>query len=317
MGVVHDVQDGTRPDAVRFGSLVGAPEEVVGAKLDAKLLERVGAEANLHHVLEVVASGLHDRVEQEPGVVQEQRRDQDEEAEREGDRGEHLDALVKAEHDGNVRHEGHHDDRGRLRVDSLERGVRLVLEGGVVGDNLVDSEAEGRAHAKGGARDGHGVDDVTDGGVDDVADERVKCGPHGEGHVPPVAHDAEAERDGDVGSPRVETPVVKGLEESLLRALVVGRGVATTLEFVGPTVVRHRLRDAEGVHADGDATREEHGEPRDVVKLGLLIGSAELDLAVLGEGDVQEEDNPRVLRRRRERGGEARSAGASNGAFWV
>ena len=314
-GVGHDVPDGTHPSAVGLGRLVGAPEEVAGAKLDTELLPGIGAEAELNHPLEVVTGGLHDGVEQEPGVVQEHGRHQDEEAEGEGDGGEHLNTPVKTEHDGDVRHEGHHDDRRRLRVEPFEGGVRLVLEGSVVGDNLVDAEAEGGAHAKGGARDGHGIDDVTDGGVDEVAEERVERGPHGEGHVPPVAHNAEAEGDGDVGSPRVETPVVEGLEESLLRALVVVRDIATAVELVPLAVVRHGLGDAEGVHADGDAAREEHGEPRDVVELGLLVSPAELDFAVLGEGDVEEEDGPRILERWREevRGRGAVSRGVDRG----
>jgi len=113
----------------------------------------------------------------------------------------------------------------------------------------------------------------------------------------------------------VETPVVEGLEESLLRALVVVRDIATAVELVPPAVVRHGLGDAEGVHADGDAAREEHGEPRDVVELGLLVSPAELDFAVLGEGDVEEEDGPRILERWREevRGRGAVSRGVDRG----
>jgi len=49
-----------------------------------------------------------------------------------------------------------------------------------------DAEAERGADAEGGARDGERVDEVTERGVDQVAEQRVKGAAHGQRHVPSV-----------------------------------------------------------------------------------------------------------------------------------
>jgi hypothetical protein len=88
--------------------------------------------------------------------------------------------------------------------------------------------------------------------------------------------------------------VEEGGEDGHLRAIVVVG--YRNLPQRAAAVVVHGLGDAEVVHADADAAREEHGEPREVVELGALVLAPELQSAVLGEGDVQQKHRPDVLR---------------------
>jgi hypothetical protein len=80
-----------------------------------------------------------------------------------------------------------------------------------------------------------------------------------------------------------------------LRAVVVVVQGTAASEVVPAPVVIHRLGDAVGVHPDRDAAGKQHGEPADVVELGFLVRLAELDVAVLRDGDVQQEHGPGVL----------------------
>ena len=197
--------------------------------------------------------------------------------------------------DGDVGDDRHDDDGVGLGVDvGLDVGVEARAERG----DRVHAQAERRAHAEGGARDGDGVDAVADGREDEVAEERVERAAHRRGHVPAVADDAEGDGDDDVGRPGVETPVVEGLHHRELRAVVVVVQRPAAAGCARPSHRGNRTRvggDAVRVHADGDAAGEEHGEPRDVVELGLLVCLAQLDGAVLREGHVQKEHDPDVL----------------------
>jgi len=124
--------------------------------------------------------------------------------------------------------------------------------------------------------------------------------------LPAVAHDGERDGDDDVHHPAVEAPVEQRDQDSLLRAVVVVvhgdlPQLVTRVACIWffpvdvAAVVRRGLGHAEEVDAHADAAREEHGEPGDVVELGLLVGAAQLEGAVLGEADVEEEQRPDVL----------------------
>mmetsp|Transcript_46595 Transcript_46595/g.116730 ORF Transcript_46595/g.116730 Transcript_46595/m.116730 type:complete len:200 (+) Transcript_46595:2377-2976(+) len=91
--------------------------------------------------------------------------------------------------------------------------------------------------------------------------------------------------------------MVEGDEESLLGALVVRLepGLAQVAVVVAGAVVGDGLADAEGIEAHRHSAREEHGKPGDVGDDGLLILLAELQVTVLGEGEVDDKDDPCVL----------------------
>mmetsp|Transcript_14098 Transcript_14098/g.41539 ORF Transcript_14098/g.41539 Transcript_14098/m.41539 type:complete len:223 (-) Transcript_14098:2-670(-) len=61
-------------------------------------------------------------------------------------------------------------------------------------------------------------------------------------------------------------------------------------------VVVHRLGDAPVEEADGDAARVHHAEPLELRELGLGVVAAELEVAVLGEHEVEDDAEPDVLR---------------------
>ena len=83
-------------------------------------------------------------------------------------------------------------------------------------------------------------------------------------------------------------------EDGHLRAVVVVQD--GDLIQRAAAVVIHRLGYAPVIHADADAAREEHGEPGDVPELGALVLAPQLQAAVLGERQVQQEKRPDVLR---------------------
>mmetsp|Transcript_5263 Transcript_5263/g.13395 ORF Transcript_5263/g.13395 Transcript_5263/m.13395 type:complete len:786 (-) Transcript_5263:249-2606(-) len=274
----------------------GAPQQVLVLgvlELVLQLLEGVALEPHLDDPLEVVPGGLHVRVEQVPRVVQEHQGEQQEEPDGEGDIGERLDAALEAHGDGHGGDDGDDPDDDDLVVNShLNGGVELmqaVVDG-------ADAEAEGGAHAEGGARDGQGVDEVAERGVDEVAEQRVEGAAHGQRHVPAVAHDGERHRHDNVHHPAVQAPVEQRGEDGLLRAVVVVvHGDLPQRVAVAGAVVVHGLGHAPVVDAHSDTAGEEHGEPRDVVELGLLVGAAQAERAVLGEADVEQEERPDVL----------------------
>mmetsp|Transcript_53357 Transcript_53357/g.157870 ORF Transcript_53357/g.157870 Transcript_53357/m.157870 type:complete len:207 (-) Transcript_53357:119-739(-) len=137
-----------------------------------------------------------------------------------------------------------------------------------------------------------------------VADQRVEARADCERQAPAVADDSGEDAEEDVRDPAVQAPVEEADEDGLLGALVVvlEAGLAHVVRVVPRLPVRRlpvvvqRLSDPEEVEADSDAAAEEHAEPREIVKLGLLVGLAELEVAVLGAAEPEQENRPDVLR---------------------
>ena len=117
--------------------------------------------------------------------------------------------------------------------------------------------------------------------------------------------DADVDREEDVRDPAVPAPVEERHEDRLVGALRVVERAARLADVVvvGPrlpvrrlAVEVERLARAEDVEADGDARAEDHREPRQVVVSWLLVLLAELEVAVFRDGEIEEEDEPDVLR---------------------
>ena len=84
-------------------------------------------DTDLDDVLDVVAGGLHDGVEDVPGVVGQDDGEHRDQAEGEGDLGEDLDAVLQA---------GEHGQRGDDGHEADDEHQRLLVRVGVTGEPL-------------------------------------------------------------------------------------------------------------------------------------------------------------------------------------
>ena len=94
----------------------------------------------------------------------------------------------------------------------------------------------------------------------------------------------------------METPVEKRGEYGHLRSVVVSvhGNLPLFVDVVGAIVI-HWLGHARVIYSHADAAREQHSEPGDVVELGRLLRPTQLNIAVLGKGEVQKKHDPNVL----------------------
>jgi len=110
-----------------------------------------------------VADGLHERVEEVPGVVEKQACKDDEQAECKGDAGNGLDAVLET--DGGIqrlwreRNAPYNDD---LVVDGH---VDIAVESVEPIDDEIDAQTERGEHPESSARDGERVNEVAEGAL--------------------------------------------------------------------------------------------------------------------------------------------------------
>src|SRR3712207_3736277 len=81
------------------------------------------------------------------------------------------------------------------------------------------------------------------------------------------------------------------MEERGLQGQVGGLRCARPRQTEGRVVVvENGLGNTPEDEADAHPRLEEHGEPSEVAELGFVVRGAELDLAVAGKGQVDDED---------------------------
>jgi len=90
--------------------------------------------------------------------------------------------------------------------------------------------------------------------------------------------------------------VEKSGEYGHLRSVVVSvhGNLPLFVDVVG-AIVNYWLGHARVIYSHADAAREQHCKPGDVVKLGCLVRPAQLDVTVIGKGEVQKKHDPNVL----------------------
>ena len=174
---------------------------------------------------------------------------------------------------------------------SADVAVETVHRGG----DRRDAESERRANAKGGARDGKRIDQITDETVDVFTEKREESGANRHRATVAVANDPERDCDQNIRNPTVDTPVEQSDEDGLLSALIIVHDGNLLRIVVVHAVIPHRFGDAEGVQTDADSAREQHGKPLVIAEGGLFVVPPELDVFVLREKQTDDEDEPHVL----------------------
>jgi len=174
--------------------------------------------------------------------------------------------------------------------------VQALLDGAVGHDvescvQLHDAEPEGGADAEHGRDDGERVDELAQPAVDLLAEDGLEAGAFVHGQVEPERHEAEQQAVDRLHAEGVQAPVEHGQVERVDRALVVVRVVVAVRAHLVPDRLGHALEGQAHCHAG----REQHREPREVrvVRPGLF--EAEFDVGLLGEEQVEQEEDPDLL----------------------
>jgi len=243
--------------------------------------------------LQVVADGLNDAVHEKHGVVGTDDAEEEDQADTEGELGQFPDAILQATDHRNASDAGddpNDETLGRVGC-SADVAVETIHRGG----DRRDAESERRANAKGGARDGKRIDQITDETVDVFTQKRVEGRTDGHGTTVTVANDPERDCDQNIRNPTVDTPVEQRHEDGLLSALIIVHDGNLLRIVVVHAVIPHRFGDAVGVQTDADSAREQHGKPLVIAEGGLFVVPPELDVFVLREKQTDDEDEPHVL----------------------
>ena len=244
--------------------------------------------------LQVVADGLNDAVHEKHGVVGTDDAEEEDQADTEGELGQFPDAILQATDHRNASDAGddpNDETLGRVGC-SADVAVETIHRGG----DRRDAESERRANAKGGARDGKRIDQITDETVDVFTQKRVEGRTDGHGTTVTVANDPERDCDQNIRNPTVDPPVEQRHEDSLLRKLVVVHDWKLSRLIIVPSIVPDRFSDAERVQTDSDPAREQHREPLVVAERRFFVVAPKLHILVFGEQEIHDEDKPDVLR---------------------
>ena len=174
-------------------------------------------------------------------------------------------------------HQDHHQQVGLAVVHAeqvLQPGRHLHGTDAQVGDQA----QQGDEHAE----DVHGI---AGGTLDPTfADQGVQRRAQRQRLVMPVGEVAHGQADQRIDRPAMQAPVQEGQLQALARGFQACRGALRWVE-----VVVQRFGGAKVQQRNTDARGEQHAGPGAIAEVGLVILAAELEAAVIGEGQVDDE----------------------------
>ncbi len=234
-----------------------------------------------HDAVEVVTDVLHEAVEQVQGIAGQQHEDQQAAEQQDVQVGQAADAILHARHRGHGGYAGHDQDHHQQVGLAVVHAEQVFQARGHLhrADTQVGHEAQqGDEHAE----DVHGMAGTA---LDPtLADQRIQRRAQCQWLVMAVGEVTHGKADQGVDRPAVQAPVQESQLQALARGLEAGRRAFRRVE-----VVIQRLGGTEVQQRDTDTRGEQHAGPGAVAEVRGVVLAAQLELAEVGEGQVDDE----------------------------
>ncbi|MNC23937.1 hypothetical protein D3C75_719760 [compost metagenome] len=195
--------------------------------------------------------------------------------------GQTADAVFHTRYRCHGSHAGHDQDHHQQVGLAVVHAEQVFQAGG----HLHRADAQVGHQAQQGDEHAEDVDGVAGSALDPtLAHQRVQRRAQCQRLVVAVGKVTHGQADQGIDRPAVQAPVQEGQLQALARGLEAGRGALRWVE-----VVVQRLGGAEVQQRNADTGGEQHAGPGAVAEVGLVILAAKLELAVVGEGQVDDE----------------------------